>query len=968
MNDNKVNENKINDNKIVRKNKITLHYNVNLNVLSCNNILLIEDTVSKNMDFYNYVNANTFPIIYNKNSSKTDLLKILNKFTNINRIGFIFDDSDIGNKKFLDNSNFFIENDLFNSDVDLFSENMQFIINCIGKYNIKNIDYLVCNSLLNDKWKNFYTILNKKTGIIIGASNNKTGNIIFGADWIMESIMEDVKFIYWNEQINNYNESLETSIITVDTHLNNACLNDSSLYTWPITIQGTNSNPITITLDDNIVLSGNDKYFIFANYSNNIYFNGNNKTITISNATTYCGLIIYILMNKNAKITNLQLIVSNECILVDYRGWLVGYVVCYPDNGVAEDVIINNCSVIGGNLTGYGCGGIIGSGLWASTTCSVTNCYFTGNSYGWNCGGIIGLGAFKCVVSNSYYTTGIAWSGYWGGIYASWAGNCIAINCYSDANNINAGAIYGAWNYNSTAVNCYSLTKYGSPVFFLFSNNSIALNCYAIATLNTDNGYYGFNAGTIFGQQPTNCSATNCYSIGPIFDDAGGGIFSRNASNCSANYCYSTGVISNDTNGIFGTTLDITNRMTNCYVANGNFNIQTANTILANSDFIVFNNELILKKNNYSIPISYGIFQPDIEIETPVIVYNFNKISLNNYNIEYYKSTLLPSMSINYQLRDSLNKILGTCAQTQIIYLYLNCGLSNMVINSNNNMYICTYDNGSIYKINSNKNISIIISGLDTIESISIDSNDNIYFTNTNYNDINKIYKIIPGTNEIIEYYSFNNITTPCKITGLTFNNNILFTTLYSEQLHIYYIYKFDIDNVPSIYYQSNISLNIKSIKFDSKSNLYISSWNYGLYKLDIELNFNLVYSNTFCTSICIDKYDNVYICNYSGNIIMYRPSGFTTKVCDNINTPFGIYLNNNKLFISSLESNNITIITNLFNFNYSNVNLINYNNTTNFNILDSTNNNIIALFETILQNNKISVYRNSSIYVFIFK
>ena len=38
---------------------------------------------------------------------------------------------------------------------------------------------------------------------------------------------------------------------------------------------------------------------------------------------------------------------------------------------------------------------------------------------------------------------------------------------------------------------------------------------------------------------------------------------------------------------------------------------------------------------------------------------------------------------------------------------------------------------------------------------------------------VNKIYKIIPGTNEIIEYYSFNNITTPCKITGLTFNNNI---------------------------------------------------------------------------------------------------------------------------------------------------------------------------------------------------
>ena len=46
--------------------------------------------------------------------------------------------------------------------------------------------------------------------VTIGASNDNTGNINFGGDWIMENTMIDVKNIYFNENIDNFASLLNT--------------------------------------------------------------------------------------------------------------------------------------------------------------------------------------------------------------------------------------------------------------------------------------------------------------------------------------------------------------------------------------------------------------------------------------------------------------------------------------------------------------------------------------------------------------------------------------------------------------------------------------------------------------------------------------------------------------------------------------------------------------------------------------
>jgi hypothetical protein len=50
-----------------------------------------------------------------------------------------------------------------------YSDNITFIINTINNFNIENIDFLACNTLLYSNWNNYYDILHKETNkILIG--------------------------------------------------------------------------------------------------------------------------------------------------------------------------------------------------------------------------------------------------------------------------------------------------------------------------------------------------------------------------------------------------------------------------------------------------------------------------------------------------------------------------------------------------------------------------------------------------------------------------------------------------------------------------------------------------------------------------------------------------------------------------------------------------------------------------------
>jgi hypothetical protein len=64
---------------------------------------------------------------------------------------------------------------------------------------VKQMDFLACDTL--PEWQPFYETL---TGITVGASNNKSGNLQYGGDWLMESTCEDVERIYFTHSIEYY--------------------------------------------------------------------------------------------------------------------------------------------------------------------------------------------------------------------------------------------------------------------------------------------------------------------------------------------------------------------------------------------------------------------------------------------------------------------------------------------------------------------------------------------------------------------------------------------------------------------------------------------------------------------------------------------------------------------------------------------------------------------------------------------
>ena len=195
--------------------KQKLVYNDSLDTSSIQNILLISSKVVESQLFFDSANSNTFPVIYSQNSGKIDLIELFrNKFQNgAKRIAFAFHDPLNHESYFLDNKPFFVEDDLIENQTT-FSENVSFLTNLISEFKVENCDFLACNSLQYSNWKKYYDLLNKMTNVTCGASNDNTGNLQYGADWVMENTNENVKDIYFTNSIDNYTSSLV--VFTVD--------------------------------------------------------------------------------------------------------------------------------------------------------------------------------------------------------------------------------------------------------------------------------------------------------------------------------------------------------------------------------------------------------------------------------------------------------------------------------------------------------------------------------------------------------------------------------------------------------------------------------------------------------------------------------------------------------------------------------------------------------------------------------
>ena len=211
------------------------------------NILLIENTVPSYLTFVNSTNSNTFPIVYSTNSSKKELLEFLEiNFSVINRIAICFAISTKGETKiFLDNEPLFLDYEVEpnNNVEEPYSSNIAFMLNLIYNFKISNIDFLGCNSLQYQNWVDYYELLQEKTDIIIGASNDRTGNIKYGGDWTMENTNTNIEYIYFKKSIEYYMHLLDEntySAFTINT--GNYTTTTHGDYTILIFTVGDNSN------------------------------------------------------------------------------------------------------------------------------------------------------------------------------------------------------------------------------------------------------------------------------------------------------------------------------------------------------------------------------------------------------------------------------------------------------------------------------------------------------------------------------------------------------------------------------------------------------------------------------------------------------------------------------------------------------------------------------------------------------
>jgi alpha-tubulin suppressor-like RCC1 family protein len=148
-------------------------------------LLLINQNVQDANIFVTSVNSETIPVLY-PFSNNTVLP------TSIERIGIVF----YGSPK-----------------IDLFIK--AHLETLIRTYNVTTVDFLGCETLQYAEWTNYYNTLLTNTGVRIGASANKTGNLNYGGDWLMESTAQDIKAVYFTAAIANYHTLLDSYRIGV---------------------------------------------------------------------------------------------------------------------------------------------------------------------------------------------------------------------------------------------------------------------------------------------------------------------------------------------------------------------------------------------------------------------------------------------------------------------------------------------------------------------------------------------------------------------------------------------------------------------------------------------------------------------------------------------------------------------------------------------------------------------------------
>jgi len=224
-------------------------------------LLFIDANVS---DYQSYLSNSTAAIIYDHNTTCQEVMSFIKlNLPQLKRVGIVFHENAF--PLFLGLYPFFTPGDIDeNTTVKLqrkvyqnlplnFSQNLQFMVDIVNHYSLRNIDFLTPNLLTHPSWKLYFQILNVSCDVIIGSSYDYSGNIKYGADWIIQQSFQDFQSIYFIPSIKNYSTIIpyiRHNNISFIIHNNTAHIVGSfgisqSSFTIPTTIQH-NNTPITV--------------------------------------------------------------------------------------------------------------------------------------------------------------------------------------------------------------------------------------------------------------------------------------------------------------------------------------------------------------------------------------------------------------------------------------------------------------------------------------------------------------------------------------------------------------------------------------------------------------------------------------------------------------------------------------------------------------------------------------------------
>jgi len=202
-----------------------LVYDDTISTSSVQRVLFVSSDASS---LETYANASTFTIVYGSSSSLEDIWDVMRrKFSGesiVSRIGFAFHNrGDL--TEFCNRETWFSDSDVEEEGQTVFSRNAQFMFDLLREFKqVTHVDFLACKTLQSEKWRKYFSLIQAQTGVVVGASEDDTGNVKYGGDWILESTMEDIREVYFTGGIENYASLLDSPYTNVKALDGGSCL------------------------------------------------------------------------------------------------------------------------------------------------------------------------------------------------------------------------------------------------------------------------------------------------------------------------------------------------------------------------------------------------------------------------------------------------------------------------------------------------------------------------------------------------------------------------------------------------------------------------------------------------------------------------------------------------------------------------------------------------------------------------